>query len=79
VVAKVGERLAVSKQTMQRVHVEMFNLKKLNELEDEQQYRVEISTRFAALENVDIEVHINRTWETIREYQNSCKERLGYY
>jgi hypothetical protein len=29
VVAKVGERLAVSKQTMHRFHTERFNLKKL--------------------------------------------------
>jgi dihydrodipicolinate reductase len=33
VVAKVGERLTVSKQTTHRVHIERFNLKKLNEVE----------------------------------------------
>jgi hypothetical protein len=33
VVAKVRERLAVSKQTAHRVHMERFNLKKLNEVE----------------------------------------------
>jgi hypothetical protein len=32
VVAKVGERLAVSKQTTNRVHMERFNLKKLNDV-----------------------------------------------
>jgi hypothetical protein len=32
VVAKVRERLAVSKQTMHRVYMESFYLKKLNEL-----------------------------------------------
>jgi hypothetical protein len=53
VVAKVRERLAVSKQTTQRVHMERFNLKKLNEVEVKEQYRVEISNRFAALENLD--------------------------
>jgi hypothetical protein len=40
-VAKIRERLAVSKQTMQRVHIERFNLKKLNEVEGKEQYRVE--------------------------------------
>jgi hypothetical protein len=30
------------------------------------QYRTEISNRFAALENLDAEVDINRAWETIR-------------
>ncbi|PNF31089.1 hypothetical protein B7P43_G16088 [Cryptotermes secundus] len=33
VVGKVRERLAVSKQTMHRVHMERFNLKKLKEVE----------------------------------------------
>jgi hypothetical protein len=42
VVAKVKERLAVGKQTMHRVHMEKFNLKKLNEVEGKDQYRVEI-------------------------------------
>jgi hypothetical protein len=49
VVAKVRERLAVSKQTAHRIHMERFNLKKLNK----EQYCVEISNRFAALENLD--------------------------
>ncbi|PNF19924.1 hypothetical protein B7P43_G11503, partial [Cryptotermes secundus] len=53
VVAKVRERLAVSKQTTQRVPRERFNLKKLNELEGKEQYCVHISNRFAALENLD--------------------------
>jgi hypothetical protein len=75
VVAKIRERLAVSKQTTQRVHMERFNLKKLNEVECKQQYRVEISNRFAAMENLD-----NRAWETIRENTKiSAKESLGYY
>jgi hypothetical protein len=33
VVTKIRERLAVSKQTTHRVHMERFNLKKLNEVE----------------------------------------------
>jgi hypothetical protein len=33
VVAKVRERLAVSKKTTHRVHMERFNLKNLNEIE----------------------------------------------
>jgi hypothetical protein len=51
VVAKVRDSLAVSKQTMHRVHMEKFNLKKLKEAEGKEQYRVEISNRFTALEN----------------------------
>jgi hypothetical protein len=51
-VAKIRERLTMSKQTMQRVHMERFNLKKLNETEGKEQYHVEISNKLAALENL---------------------------
>jgi hypothetical protein len=46
--------------------MERFSLKKLNEVEGKQQYHVEISNWFTALENLDTEVDINRAWETIR-------------
>jgi hypothetical protein len=63
VVVKVREKLAVSKQTMSRAHMGRFNLKKLNEIEGKRLYRVEISNRFATLENFDTEVDITRAWE----------------
>jgi hypothetical protein len=79
-VAKVRERLAVSKQTAHTVNMERFNLKKLNEVESKEQYCVEISNRFAALENVDTEVDVSKAWEIIREnIKISAKESLGYY
>jgi hypothetical protein len=53
IVAKVRERLAVSKQTTHRVHMESFSVKKLNEVEGKEQYHVEIPNRFTALENSD--------------------------
>jgi hypothetical protein len=60
--------------------MQRFNLKKLNEVEGKEQYRVEISNRFAALENLDAEVDINRAWKTIREnIKFSAKESLGCY
>jgi hypothetical protein len=65
-----------------KVHVERFNLKRLNEVEGKEQYRVQISNRFAALENVCTEVDINRAWETIRERKKikiSAKKVLNYY
>jgi hypothetical protein len=80
VVAKVRERLAVSKQTTQRFHIERFSLKKLNEVESKEQYRVEISNRFAILENLGAEGDSNRAWETIKEnIKISAKESLDYY
>jgi hypothetical protein len=59
VVANVRDRLAVSKQTAHRFHMERFNLKKLYEIQGKKQSRVEISNRFAALENLDAEVANN--------------------
>jgi hypothetical protein len=41
VVAKVKERLAVSKQTAHTVNMERFNLKKLNEVEGKEQFVLE--------------------------------------
>jgi hypothetical protein len=47
--------------------METFNLKKLNEVQGKEQHRVDISDRFAALEHLDVEADIKRTWETIRK------------
>ena len=66
-VAKVRERLAVSKQAAQRFDGERFNLKKLNEVEVRKQYQIEITNRFAALENLSDDEDINRAWETFKE------------
>ena len=52
VIAKVRERLALGKQAAQRFDRQIFNLKKLNEPEVREQYQIEITNRFAALENL---------------------------
>jgi hypothetical protein len=70
VVAKVRERLAVSKRMVKKMHVERFNLKQLNEEEVKEQYQVTIKNKFASLENLDDNGNINRAWETIREKKN---------
>jgi hypothetical protein len=67
VVAKVKERLTVNKQRSQTFDMERFNLKTLKEVEGKEQFHVEVSNRFAALEDLDVEVEINSAWETIRE------------
>jgi hypothetical protein len=80
VVAKFSERLTVSKQATQTFDGERFNLRKFNELEVRKQYQIEITTRFAALENVSDYENINRAWESINEnIKTSAKERLGLY
>jgi hypothetical protein len=40
----------------------MFYLKKLNEVEGTEKYRVEIRNRFAALEDLDTEMETNSTY-----------------
>jgi hypothetical protein len=47
--------------------LDRFDLKKLNEVEDKDRYRVEISNRFTALQNSDTEVGVSKAWESIRD------------
>ena len=67
VVANVRERLEVNKQAAPKFDGERFNLSKLNELEVRKQYQIEITNRFAALENLIDSEDINRAWENIKE------------
>jgi hypothetical protein len=47
--------------------VERLNLENLNEAEGKKQCRVEVTNRFAALEDLAAEVEINSALETIGE------------
>jgi hypothetical protein len=67
VVAKLRERLAVSKRPVNKMDMERFNLKKLNEGEVKEQYQVTIKNKFSALENLGINGDNNRAWCAIRE------------
>ena len=76
-IAKVRERLAVGKQAAQRFDMQRFNLRKLNEPEVMERYQIEITNRFAALENLNDDEDVNWTWENIKEnIQTSAKESL---
>jgi hypothetical protein len=78
VVAKVRERLAVRKQAAQTYDGERFNPRKLNDLEVRKQYQIEITNRFAALENVSNDKEIYRAWENIKgNIKTTAKESLG--
>jgi hypothetical protein len=46
--------------------MERLNIKKLNDVEVQEQYQVKISNRLAVLENLDNDVDISRSWENIR-------------
>jgi len=80
VITKVRERLIVDKQAAQRFDRQRFNLRKLNEPEVGEQYRIEITNRFTALENVKDDEDVNRTWENIKEnIKTSAKDSLGLH
>jgi hypothetical protein len=68
VVAKIRERIAVNKQGSYKFRMERFNLKKLNEVEGKEKYRIEVSNRFAALEDLDAEV----PYEKLTYLCNDC-------
>jgi hypothetical protein len=80
VVAKLRERLSVSKRGAQKFDMQRFDLRKLNDAEFKEQYQVKITNRFAALENFGENVDMNRAWENIREnIKISTNESLGHY
>jgi hypothetical protein len=66
VVTKLRERLSVSKRVALKFDMQSFDLRKLNDAEVKEQYQVKITNRFAALENFDDNVNMNRAWENIR-------------
>jgi len=58
----------------------ILNLRKLNELEVKEQYQIEITNTFAALEDLDVDEDVNRDWENIKEnIKTSAKESLGLH
>jgi len=61
VIGKFRARLAVGKQAAQRFYRQRFNLRKLNEPEVREQYQIEITNRFAALEILNDDDEVNRT------------------
>jgi lipoate-protein ligase A len=64
---------------MKRFDLQGFNLQ-LNDEEIKEQYQVKINNRYAALENCDKNVDINRAWKSIRRtIKSSAKESLGHY
>jgi len=78
VVAKIRDRLAISKQAAQNFDTEIFNLRKLNELDVRIQYQNEITNRFAALGDLRDCEDVNRACENInKNIQTSAKESLA--
>ena len=78
-VAKVRERLAVSKQAAQKFDGKRFNLRKLNELEVRKHYGIEITNRSVALESLSGGEDIKRAWDNIKENIKPAKKSLGLH
>jgi hypothetical protein len=79
-VAKLRERISVSKRARQELDSERFDLKKLDDVEVKEKYQVDISNRFAPSENLDESLDINNAWESIREnIKTLAKENPGYH
>jgi hypothetical protein len=64
VVAKVREKI-VNKHGWHKFHTERFNLKKLNKVESKVKNRVDVSNKFATLEDLEAEVEINTIWKQL--------------
>jgi hypothetical protein len=80
VVAKLRERLSVSKRVAEKLAMQRFDLRKLNDAEVKEQYQVKITNRFAAFENFDDNGNMIKAWENMREnIKTSAKESLRYY
>jgi hypothetical protein len=79
VVAKVRERLAVSKRAAQKKNTERFSVTKLNEGDVKEQSQVKIRMNSATLENLEDSGYINRAWDNIREnIKLMAEESLRY-
>ena len=80
VVAKLRERLAVRKQAAQKFEGEKFNPWKLKELEVKEKYQIEITNRFQALENLNVDEDVNKVWENVKaNIKTSAKESLSLH
>jgi hypothetical protein len=67
VAVKLGERPSASERVAEKLDMQRCDLRKLNDAEVKEQYQVKIKNRFAALENFDDNMDMNRAWENIRE------------
>jgi hypothetical protein len=59
VVAKLRDRLSVSKRAAQKFYMQRFDLKKLDDAEVKEQYQGRITNWSAALKNLDDNVDIS--------------------
>jgi hypothetical protein len=79
-VAKLRERISVSKRARQSLIYKDLIRKKLDDVEVKEKYQEEISNRVAALESLYGSLDINIAWKSIRKsVKTSAKDNLGYH
>jgi hypothetical protein len=79
IVVNITEGLAVSKRLEEKMYVDRFNLKNLNEGEFMEQYQVTIRNKISALGNLDDIGDINRESDAITEdIKVSAKDSIGH-
>jgi hypothetical protein len=79
-VAKLRDRISLSKGARLNFDLERVDLKNLDDVEVKEKYQVEISNRFATLESLDESFDINNAWESIGgNIKSSTKDNLGYH
>jgi hypothetical protein len=65
---------------VQKFEEERFNVRTLKELEVKEKYQIEITNRFATLENLNVDEDVNRVWKNIKEnIKTSAKDSLGLH
>jgi hypothetical protein len=72
----IRERLTVNKQGSHKFHMEGYNLKKFKKIEGKKKYRVEVSIRFAVLEDLDAEAEINTIWKRLERIYKCEPKRV---
>jgi hypothetical protein len=68
--------LAVSKEAARKFEVERCHLKGLSELEIREQYKINISNIFTALETLNYSKDINSAWENLKKNTKPQPERV---
>jgi len=76
VAAKFKKILAVGKKSAPSFDGEIFNLKKLHELEFRKQNQIEITNKFAALDILRDDEDINRTLDNIKRISKPRLNRV---
>jgi hypothetical protein len=79
VVAKLRERISVSKWARKKSDVESLDLRKLDNIKVKEKYQVKISNRFVAFESLDESFNIYNVWESIKENIKTAKDNLEYH